>query len=93
MVVYGYCPGTGVAAIGAGKLDALAGFAGMLVGGALYAFTFDWVAAKILPVADLGKARLPELTGLPEWLWYVALVAMAAGVFALVARVEKGRIA
>ena len=93
MVVYGYCPGTGVAAIGAGKLDALAGFGGMLVGGALYAFTYDWVAAKILPVADLGKARLPEVVGGPEWLWYAVLVAMAAGVFALVAKVEKGKVA
>lgn len=91
MVVYGYCPGTGVAAIGAGKLDALAGFFGMLVGGALYALSYDWVAAKILPVADLGKVRLPDLVGLPEWIWYVALVAMAAGVFALVAKVEKVR--
>jgi uncharacterized membrane protein YedE/YeeE len=90
MVIYGYCPGTGVAAIGAGKVDALAGFVGMLVGGALYAFTYDWVAAKILPVGDLGKVRLPELVGLPEWLWYVALIAMAAVVFALVAKVEKG---
>jgi uncharacterized membrane protein YedE/YeeE len=89
MVIYGYCPGTGVAAIGAGKLDALAGFVGMLVGGGLYAFTYDWVAAKILPVADLGKVRLPDLVALPEWLCYVALVAMAAGVFALVAKVEK----
>lgn len=93
MVIYGYCPGTGVAAIGAGKLDALAGFGGMLVGGALYAFTYDWVAAKVLPVADLGKVRLPEVVGGPDWLWYAALIAMAAGVFALVAKVEKGKVA
>ncbi len=92
MVVYGYCPGTGIAAIGTGRLDALAGFAGMLVGGILYALSYDWVAAKILPVGDLGKVRLPELVGLPEWTWYAALVAMAATVLALVARVEKSRV-
>jgi uncharacterized membrane protein YedE/YeeE len=89
MVIYGYCPGTGVAAIGAGKLDALAGFFGMLVGGIAYAFSYDWIAANILPVADLGKKRLPELSTLPEWVWYAGLVVLAACIFALVARFEK----
>lgn len=89
MVLYGYCPGTGVAAIGAGKLDALAGFFGMLVGGIAYAFSYDWMAANILPVADLGKKRLPELVPLPEWAWYAGLVVLAAVVFTLVARFEK----
>lgn len=91
MVVYGYCPGTGVAAVGAGRLDALAGFFGMLVGGVAYALTYDWVAATILPVADMGKKRLPDLVALPEGVWYGALVAMAVVVFALVHRVEKQR--
>jgi uncharacterized membrane protein YedE/YeeE len=89
MVIYGYCPGTGIAAIATGKLDALVGFLGMLVGAAAYALCYDWIAANILPVADLGKKRLPELTTLPEWVWYAGLVVMAAVVFALVARFEK----
>jgi uncharacterized membrane protein YedE/YeeE len=89
MVIYGYCPGTGVAAIAAGKLDALVGFLGMLAGAALYAFSYDWIAANILPVGDLGKKRLPQLATLPEWVWYAGLVVMAGVVFAVVARVEK----
>ena len=89
MVIYGYCPGTGVAAIGAGKLDALVGFFGMIVGGIAYAFSYDWIAANILPVADLGKKRLPELATLPEWVWYAGLVIIAAAVFTFVSRFEK----
>lgn len=89
MVIYGYCPGTGVAAIATGRLDALVGFVGMLVGGALYALSYDWIVVNILPVADLGKKRLPELASLPEWVWYTGLLVMAVGVFALVARAEK----
>lgn len=93
MVVYGYCPGTGVAAIGTGRLDALVGFFGMIAGAAAYALSYDWVADHILPVADLGKKRLPDLASFPEWVWYAGLVVMAACVFALVARVEKVRAA
>lgn len=89
MVLYGYCPGTGIAAIATGKLDALAGFAGMLVGAAAYAFSYPWIAAHVLPIADLGKKRLPDLAGIPEWTWYAGLVAIAGGVFALVTSLER----
>lgn len=89
MVLYGYCPGTGVAAIGTGRVDAAAGFLGMLAGAGAYAWSYDWIAAKILPIGDLGKKRLPELLSLPEWVWYVALVVMAAAVFRLISGVEK----
>ena len=89
MVIYGYCPGTGIAAIATGKLDALVGFVGMLVGAALYAMNYDWIAKNILPVADLGKKRLPDLASFPEWVWYAGLVVMAGVVFAVVAKVEK----
>lgn len=91
MVIYGYCPGTGVGAIGAGKLDALVGFFGMLVGGAVYALSYDWIGEHILPVANLDKKRLPELSTLPEWSWYAGLVVLAAVVFALVIRTERAR--
>ncbi len=89
MVLYGYCPGTGIAAIATGKLDALAGFAGMLVGAAAYAFSYPWIAAHVLPIADLGKKRLPELAGGSEGLWYAGLVAVAAAVYVLVDRFER----
>ena len=41
MVIYGYCPGTGIAAVATGRLDALVGFLGMLVGGAAYALCYE----------------------------------------------------
>jgi len=81
MVLYGYCPGTGVAAIATGSLHALVGFAGMLAGAILYALSYAWVEVHIQTVAALGKVRLPELTGLPDIAWFAILIAMAAGVF------------
>ena len=84
MVLYGYCPGTGVAAMATGSLHALVGFAGMLVGGVLYALSFTWVEAHIQQVAALGKVRLPDITGVPDWGWFVILSAIAGVVFWLV---------
>ena len=84
MVLYGYCPGTGVAAVATGSLHALSGFVGMLLGGVLYALSFPWVEAHILKVAALGKVRLPDVTGVPDWGWFVTLCAIAGVVFWLI---------
>jgi hypothetical protein len=81
MVIYGYCPGTGVAAIATGSLHALMGFAGMLAGAGLYALSYPWVETHIQTVAALGKIRLPQFTGIPEWCWFVILTVIAGVVF------------
>ena len=84
MVIYGYCPGTGVAAVATGSVHALIGFVGMLAGGILYALSFGWVEAHILGVASLGKARLPDVTGVPDWTWFVAFTLVGvAGIWLL----------
>ena len=81
MVLYGYCPGTGVAAMATGSLHALVGFGGMLLGGVFYALSFTWVEANIQKVGALGKLRLPDVTGVPDWGWFGILIAMAAVIF------------
>lgn len=91
MVVYGYCPGTGLAAIGTGSIHALAGVVGMLGGGILYAFTYPWLAKSVLPVADIGTMTLDKLTGLPVWAVWIILVPMAISIFEIVTRFERTR--
>lgn len=86
MVVYGYCPGTGVAAIATGSVHALVGFAGMIVGGVVYALTFGWVKANLLSVGAFGKIRLTDITPVPEIVWWLVL---AAGAFFLFRFLEK----
>lgn len=83
MVVYGYCPGTALAAIGAGSVHALVGAAGMILGGILYALNFAWVKANILPVWAYGKARLPDVTGVRDLVWFagIAAILVAIGLF------------
>jgi len=81
MVVYGYCPGTGVAAIATGSLHALVGFFGMVLGGVLYALSFGWVKENILSVGAFGKLRLTDLAPIPEVVWWVVLGAGALLLF------------
>jgi hypothetical protein len=88
MVTYGYCPGTGVAAVATGSVHALVGFAGMLAGGILYALSFSWVDQHILGVAALGKVRLPDVTGIADWIWFIILTAVAAIVFFAIERLK-----
>ncbi len=86
MAVYGYCPGTALAAVTTGSVHAVVGVVGMLAGGALYAFSFAWVDAHLQPVAALGKVRLPDVTPLPDWAWFVILLVVALVAFALLER-------
>ena len=81
MVLYGYCPGTGVAAVGRGSIDALVGFFGMLLGGILYAFSFSWLRDNIFSFGTLGKIRLPDLTGIHDIIWLGALLVIALILF------------
>lgn len=89
MVLYGYCPGTGVAAIATGSIHALVGFLGMVVGGVLYAVTFGWVKIAILPVGAAGKTRLTDATGIPEFAWWIVLVAVSLFVFRMLGKRER----
>ena len=81
MVLYGYCPGTALAAIGAGSIHALIGAGGMLLGGIFYALSFDWVKANILPVGAMGKVQLPALLGVSPSIIFAMLTVVALGVF------------
>jgi uncharacterized membrane protein YedE/YeeE len=89
MVLYGYCPGTGIAAIGTGSIHALVGAAGMIFGAILYAFSFEWVRANILSVGKLGKVTLPQIMHIPAWTLYGALIVIAIALFVWVEK--RGR--
>jgi len=81
MAVYGYCPGTALGAIATGSVHALVGAFGMIVGAVLYALSFDWIKAHVLGVWALGKVRLPDITGVPDAVWFAALAIAAAAFF------------
>jgi uncharacterized protein len=89
MTVLGYCPGTGVAAIGDGSRHAIPGVLGGVFGAALYAEAYPWMKSSVLGVGDLGKATLESVTGLSPW-WFMAFLALAAVTgFVLLERWER----
>lgn len=93
MAVLGYCPGTGVAAIGDGARDAWFGLLGMLFGAAVYAEAYPWLSERILGVADLGKMTFSSALHASPWWFVAALGAMAVVIFTLLERWEHRRTA
>jgi hypothetical protein len=89
MVLYGYCPGTALSAIGAGSVHALVGAFGMIAGAIAYAFSFDWMKANVLSVWQLGKVTFVDLTGLSHLPLYALLAAVALGLFVVIERTER----
>jgi len=73
----GYCPGTAAAALGEGRVDALAGMAGMLVGAAVFAEGYPALKESVLTWGNYGKLTLPSLLGLGHWPVIVVFVAGA----------------
>ena len=60
----GYCPGTGVVALGQGNYDAIAGILGLLAGSYFYAETSGYLASTIQKVGSRGRIMLTDLLGM-----------------------------
>jgi uncharacterized protein len=60
----GYCPGTGVAALGQGNYDAIAGILGLMAGSYFYAETSGYVGSTIQKIGNRGRIMLPDLLGM-----------------------------
>ncbi len=92
-LVSGYCPGTAVAGLASGRLDALMTMVGIGAGTLLFAAVFPWVEG-FYRTSDMGQTTLPALTGLNHWVLIVVLYALAGTMFYAMERYEKkGRLA
>jgi uncharacterized membrane protein YedE/YeeE len=80
----GYCPGTVAGAVGTGAFDALfGGFAGMLVGSALFAALYSFLNARILNKGKFSSITLPHLLGVNEWVVIVPAVLLSVAALGL----------
>ena len=79
-VIGGYCPGTSIAAVASGKIDALVYVGGMLFGTFLFAELYPLVA-QFHESTDLGAVTIPQYFNLPYGLVVFAVVLLALGGF------------
>lgn len=86
MAVLGYCPGTGVAAIGDGSRHAIPGVIGMLFGAAIYAEVYPAMSAWVLEPANFGKATFADVFGVGPFVAAVAVAVVLVGVLAAIER-------
>jgi len=86
-VVGGYCPGTSIAAIATGKLDALAYATGIFSGTLLFALSFPLVQ-DFYASGGFGERTLPAVLSLPYGVVVFAVVLMALGGFLGASKLE-----
>lgn len=79
MGLLGYCPGTSVAACGEGRVDAVAGVAGQLVGAGMFVAAYAWLQ-PVMKLGSYGKVVFPDIGNSSPWLWVgaIAVVGLAA---------------
>jgi uncharacterized membrane protein YedE/YeeE len=79
-VVSGYCPGTAVAGLASGKLDALMTMIGVGAGSLLFAVLFPALEGFYVS-SDMGTATLQAYVGVNHWIVLIVLAAFAGGMF------------
>lgn len=80
----GYCPGTGIVALGQGNYDAIAGILGLLAGSYLYAETSGYLGSTIEKIGNRGRVMLPDVLGLRLAVFLAVFVPLLVlGLFAL----------
>lgn len=69
MALAGYCPGTIVAEVGEGRLDALVGGStGLFVGAIAFGLAYPLVVPTLGRIGALGHVTIASLTGASPWL-------------------------
>ena len=92
MATAGYCPGTIVAEIGEGRLDALvAGVPGLVVGAIGFGLLQPHVMPALTRVGGLGRVTLADLAGASPWLVLLVFAEVVAVVLVLIRRVGAAR--
>lgn len=90
MASAGYCPGTIVAEVGEGRLDALfAGIAGLFVGALSFGLLYPYIMPTLGRIGALGRITLAEWSHAHAWLVVLVFVELVLLILRLTARVGE----
>jgi rhodanese-related sulfurtransferase len=87
-IIGGYCPGTSVAGMAIGKIDAMFFVGGGLIGVLLYGELYPWFEG-VSNASFLGNIRIFNSIGISQGLFALMLIAMAVAAFAITTKIEK----
>ena len=76
----GYSPGTGLAALTSGRIDALFTVMGMLFGAHVYVLIYPSIVVPLDKIANFGAVTLPQITGTSAKSWIVPAFIIGAAV-------------
>jgi uncharacterized protein len=79
-LVSGYCPGTAVAGLASGRLDALVAMIGIGSGTLLFSVLYPWLEG-FYKTSDMGQPTLPDLLGINHWVVLAIVFALAGSMF------------
>jgi len=89
-LVSGYCPGTSVAGLASGRIDALVAMTGMVAGSLVFAFLYPFLESFYMS-AGMGTMTLPKLFRINHWVMMIIIYACAGIMFYLMERYEAGK--
>jgi len=87
-VMSGYCPGTSVAGLATGRVDALVTMAGISAGSLLFALLYPMLERFYLS-SDWGVVTIPGLLGVSHWVVIVVLAILAGVMFLFLEKFER----
>lgn len=87
-LVAGYCPGTAVAGLGEGRIDALVTIFGMIAGSLLFAVVYP-VLERFYLASGIGTVTLPGMLGVNHWIVLAFVAMMAGAMFFFMERFER----
>jgi uncharacterized membrane protein YedE/YeeE len=87
-LISGYCPGTAVAGLASGRLDALVTLLGIGAGSLVFAVVYP-ALKTFYQSSAMGRATLPGVLGLNHWVVLALVFALAGGMFYVMEKYER----